>query len=220
MGAQRFRPGALILDFDGTIVDTETPWYRAWQAVYAGFGAELPAALWARTVGTAGGAFDPVAHLEAQLGRPVDRAAVEAEFRRRGLALQARQGLRPGVRELLEEARAAALPVGLASNSPRAWVTGYLERFGLGGHFHAVCTGDEVVRLKPDPELYLLALRRLGVPAAAAVAVEDSPSGAAAALAAGLRCVVVPNAFTRVLRFPEGARLLPTLRGVRLAALG
>lgn len=211
---------ALILDFDGTIVDTETPWYRAWQQVYAGFGQDLPVPEWARTVGTADGAFDPVAHLESRLGRQLDRAALERDFRRRGLRLQAREGLRPGIRALLAEAAAAGVPVALASNSPRSWVEPYVHRFGIAGSFRAVCTREEVEFLKPAPDLYLLALSRLGVAAAGAVALEDSPSGAEAALRAGLTCVVVPNAFTAALRFPEGARVLPSLRGVRLAGLG
>ena len=210
---------ALILDFDGTIVDTETPWYRAWQEVYAGFGEDLPVAEWARTVGTAEGAFDPVVHLEQRLGRSLDRTALEADFRTRGLRLQAREGLRPGISALLGEAHAASVPVALASNSPRSWVEPYLRRFGIAGSFGAVCTREDVVHPKPAPDLYRLALRRLGVPAQRAVALEDSPSGAEAALLAGLTCVVVPNAFTAALRFPEGARVLPSLQGVPQAAL-
>ncbi len=218
-GGASVLPEALALDFDGTIVDTETPWYRAWQAVYAGFGAALPAEEWARTVGTAGDAFDPVAYLEARVGRPLDRAALQGDFRARGLALQARQKLRPGVRALLEEARGLDLPVALASSSPRPWIQGYLERFDLLRFFRTICTAEDVRQVKPAPDLYRLAVRRLGVAASRTVALEDSPHGAAAALAAGVPCVVVPNAFTRVLRFPEGATVLPTLRGRGLEAL-
>jgi HAD superfamily hydrolase (TIGR01509 family) len=209
---------ALVFDFDGTLVDTETPWYQAAQEVYAEHGATLAFEAWARGIGTAAHAFDPWAHLQDQLGRPVDRALVRARYEARVRALVAEAPLRPGVARLLAEAARRGLRLGLASSSPRAWVLGHLERLGLTGWFAAVCTQDDVERVKPAPDLYLLALRRLGVAAEEALAVEDSPNGVRAAVAAGIRCVYVPNATTAALPAPEAALVLASFEEADLRA--
>jgi beta-phosphoglucomutase-like phosphatase (HAD superfamily) len=108
---------ALIFDFDGTILDTEMPWYRAWQEVYGAHGAELALTEWAQAVGTSDEAFDPVIYLAGLTGRQVEREAAEAAARERALALIGRERLRAGFVELLDAAHARGLRVGLASSS-------------------------------------------------------------------------------------------------------
>jgi putative hydrolase of the HAD superfamily len=93
--------------------------------------------------------------------------------------------------------------LGVASSSGREWVEGYLKLFELRHHFEVLFTREDVVRVKPDPALYSLAVNALGVLPADAVAIEDSRNGMLAAKAAGLKCVVVPNEITRQLLFPE-----------------
>jgi hypothetical protein len=85
--------------------------------------------------------------------------------------------------------------VAIASSSPRSWVVGHLEHVDAVELFDHIVTGDEVATHKPDPAIYGLALRRLGVPGSAAIAVEDTPHGVAAAQAAGMFAVAVPNPF-------------------------
>jgi len=102
----------------------------------------------------------------------------------------------PGVRRLLEDARSLGLRRAVASSSSSGWVEGWLQRHGILHLFDAVATRDQVSRVKPDPELFLLAAARLGVPAPGCVVFEDSANGMQAALAAGMRCVAVPNALT------------------------
>lgn len=210
---------ALLFDFDGTILDTESACYRAWAEVYSEYGAELPLSRWAAAVGTTADAFDPMAYLEELLQRKLDRERIEAARRKREQELIACEPLRPGVRSLLFEAKARGLKVGVASNSSRAWVEGHLLAHGLLEPFETLCTADDTERLKPAPDLYRLALERLDVAPADAVAIEDSPSGATAALAAGVWCVVVPNEITRDFTFPPAHLRLPSLEGVRLDAL-
>ncbi len=106
------------------------------------------------------------------------------------------QQLMPGVRRLLEDARDLGLRRAVASSSSSGWVEGWLQRHGILHLFDAVATRDHVSRVKPDPELFLLAAARLDVPAPACVVFEDSANGMRAALAAGMRCVAVPNALT------------------------
>lgn len=189
---------ALIFDFDGTLLDTEIHEYEGWRALYASHGLELPLARWQEGVGTAGG-FDPWAGLPVPAA---DRGEVAARLDERIHAAIEAAELRPGVRVVLEEARAAGLKLAVASSSHRAWVVRWLERHGLLGAFDALATADDVARVKPDPALYGLALERLGVRPAEALAVEDSLNGATGAHRAGLRVVVTPNDVTRNQAFP------------------
>jgi putative hydrolase of the HAD superfamily len=210
---------AIVFDLDGTIVDTETPWYTAAGELYARHGLRLEFADWARGIGTASTAFDPLTHLERLLGHPIDREALAAQYRGRVEALLADAALRPGVRELLDAAEARGLALALASSSSRPWVLARLAPFGLLPRFAAVCTREDVMAVKPDPALYRLAVDRLGVSPAEALAIEDSPHGATAALRAGLACVVVPNPTTAPLPVPTGARRLDSLAELDLDKL-
>jgi HAD superfamily hydrolase (TIGR01509 family) len=112
------------------------------------------------------------------------------------------------------------LKLAIASSSSREWVHGWANTLGVLEFFAATATKDDVLRVKPDPALYLVALERLGVASSDALALEDSPNGARAALAAGLRCVVIPNEVTRTLEFPEGAHRLESLSDATLERLG
>ncbi|MBB5236217.1 HAD family hydrolase [Deinococcus budaensis] len=190
---------ALIFDFDGTIFDTETREFSHWQGLYREHGRELSLDEWQQGIGT-WDAFDPWAGLPEHV--QADRPRVQAELHTRLLADLAGQDLRPGVRAVLEDVGRAGLRLALATSSDRAWVTRWLRQHGLLDLFEVLTTRDDVRRVKPDPELYLLAAAHLGLRPEACLAVEDSLNGATAALAAGLRVVVVPNDVTRTQPFP------------------
>jgi HAD superfamily hydrolase (TIGR01509 family) len=187
---------AVIFDLDGTILDTETPEFVSWQEAYAALGVALEPAVWSATIGTADSGWDPYEHLEDLVGGPVDRPSIRAARRARFDELIAAAEPRAGIVAWLDEARELGLKVGLASSSSAAWVGRFLDALGLRDRFDVLATRDRVARSKPDPELYLLALHELGADAARALAVEDSPNGVAAAKAAGLFCVAVPNPLT------------------------
>ena len=125
----------------------------------------------------------------------------------------------PGVLDLLGEAGEQGVPVGVASSSTRRWVVGHLERVGILDRFDSVLCRDDVSATKPDPELYTRSAEALGAAPARTVAIEDSPNGIAAAKAAGLFCVAVPNPMTHDL--PTGAAdvQVDTLASVSLASL-
>ncbi|MCY7289354.1 MAG: HAD family hydrolase [Cryobacterium sp.] len=209
---------ALIFDFDGLIVDTETPDYQAWQEVFATHGCALSTETWAISIGSSH-MLDPYDHLESLLGHPIDRPAIRSMVRARFLDLLGSPAPLPGVLDYLNAAPALGLQVGLASSSPRAWVVGYLEQLGLLGHFAAICTSDDVARTKPEPDLYLAALAKLGVAPAQAVALEDSPNGVRAAQAAGMRGVAVPNPVTRLMDLSHADLVLPGLDRLPLSTL-
>ncbi|WP_424950153.1 HAD family hydrolase [Deinococcus sp.] len=196
---------ALVFDFDGTILDTETPEFRRWEALYARHGRTLALADWQRGVGT-WDAFDPWLGLPDEV--QARREEVYAELH--GLIHQDISGaeLRPGVRRVLQDARAAGLRLALCTSSSHAWIDPWLAQQGLDDVFEVMATRDDVARVKPDPELYLLACERLGLSPEACLALEDSFNGATAAVAAGLRVLVVPNEVTASQAFaPHWPRL-------------
>ncbi|GAB2693234.1 HAD family hydrolase [Paenibacillus thermoaerophilus] len=197
---------AVIFDFDGLIIDTETAWYQAFSRVYADHGEQLPLELFAQCIGTLDDVFDPYVELERRLGKTIDRDALRKRAGELHAEIMADADLRPGVRDYLDAARQLGLGIALASSSPRSWIDPYLERYHLKHYFHSLHTGDTVKRVKPDPELYVRALDSLGVSGNEALAFEDSENGLRAALGAGLRCVVVPNEATAHLAF-DGASL-------------
>jgi HAD superfamily hydrolase (TIGR01509 family) len=209
---------ALIFDFDGLILDTELPEYQSWQEQYEKFGCVLPLAEWSAEIGTFG-AFDPYSYLERQLGRPIDRASIRSARHARFAELIAGQAPLPGVREMLLEARARGLKLGVASSSSRSWVQGHLEQLGLASYFDCVKTSDDVARIKPEPDLYQAALAALDTPAHAALAFEDSPNGALAAARAGIFCIAVPNQLTCQLRIDAASLQLASLADMPLGAL-
>jgi beta-phosphoglucomutase-like phosphatase (HAD superfamily) len=187
---------ALFFDFDGTLWDSESAVFDAYRRLYATHGEDLPAEEWALGVGTLGG-FDPVADLEARLGRALQRTKGEDPGWESVVGSLDGIGLRPGVRTYLEEATARGLALGIVSSNERDWVVEHLERLGTADVWSVVLTADgDELRAKPHPVLYLDALRAVGAAPDEAVAVEDSPNGIAAAKSAGLFCLAVPNEVT------------------------
>ena len=212
------RIAALIFDFDGLILDTETPEYDAWREVYAEHGCELPLALWVDSIGRGHEQikFDPYEYLSECAGKVVDREAVRA--RRRVLFHERidRMPPRPGVIDYLTEATTRGLKLAVASSSDRDWVEGHLRRLDLLHYFALTRCSDDVARTKPAPDVYLAALEGLGVTAAQTIAFEDSPNGTLAAHRAGIYTVAVPNALTAMLDFPHADARIGSMAEVPL----
>jgi HAD superfamily hydrolase (TIGR01509 family) len=210
---------ALLFDFDGTLVDTESIDLRTWHEVFEAHGVALPVDRFALRIGTLTGP-DELEELDALLESPSDREAVVAGRRQRELELLELEPLRPGVREYLEDAKSLGLRVGIVSSSTRSWIDRNLERLGLlDGWATVVCADGDTTRCKPSPALYVEALEKLGVAAEEAIAIEDSPNGIAAARAAGIFCVAFPNDVTQALDFSHADLLLASLEDVPLEEL-
>lgn len=207
---------ALVFDFDGIIVDTEGPAFRAWQELFIEHQQNLALNLWQAEIGTHG-AFDPYAHLEQSIGRPVDRESVRNRTRARSAELIARCEVLPGVMEWIREAQSTGLRLAMASSSPTDWVTGFLDRFELRGIFEVLKCREDVEAVKPEPHLYTSAVHSLGVEPSRALAVEDSPNGIKSAKAAGLWCVAVPHDLTRNLPLDEADVVLSSLNEMTIA---
>jgi len=210
---------ALVFDFDGLILDTETPIFQSWREVYQEHGQELQLEKWATVIGTYEEPFDVFEYLQELTGRSLDRAAVETGRKAREMALLAGQTIRPGVVDYLQSAQRLGLKIGLASSSPCRWVTGNLDRLGLIDHFECIRCQDDVRLTKPDPELYLAAAACLEVSPVEAIAIEDSPNGVTAAKRAGMYAVAVPNDLTRGLRLDHADLRLESLADMPLEDL-
>ena len=213
------RSRALVLDFDGTILDSEWPIFQATNDLYAEFGMDaVPLDEWRETIGVA----DHEMHHD-YLGRVVERHPGEtrAELSARRLAhrdrLMAAETIRAGIEDWVAAAAAAGLPIGVASSSTPDWVEGNLERLGLARHVDVVAATPKGQPGKPDPAVYLRACDGLGVDPAAALAIEDSPTGLTAAIAAGMRCLIVPNRITAAMTFDGAHHLAPSLGEVNPA---
>lgn len=189
-------PDALIFDFDGLICDTEVALMHAAQDLFADHGVELPVDRWLEVVGTASPVDFWVPWLEELLGRGVDRDDVLVDHRRREQERSVLLRPNDGVLALLGGAEEHGIPCAIASSSPTTWVEPFLERFGIRSRFATVVCREHAARAKPHPDLYLAAAERLGVRPERCVALEDSRNGSLAAVAAGMRCIVVPNVIT------------------------
>jgi HAD superfamily hydrolase (TIGR01509 family) len=210
---------AVIFDFDGLILDTEMPAYQSWQEIFELHGHSLPMSVWELVLGGRSSAPIVCDYLEELLGEPIDRDRLVERRRARNLELMAAEQILPGVRERIAEAKALGLRLGVASSSSREWVAGHLQRFGLREYFDCLRCGDEVSRVKPEPDLYLAALAGLDVEAERAIALEDSPKGVIAAKRAGIFCVAVPNTITARLTLDHADLVLPSLAATKMPEL-
>ena len=180
---------ALVFDFDGLILDTETALIDAYAQVFHRHGRPFSRQLAHEAVGRTELHFDPW----AAFGPRADRAALEAERQQVSQEIIARQPVLPGVREYLHQARTLGLQLGLASNSDHPHVEGHLGRLSLRDHFDYLRCIEDVPAGKPEPHLYRAVIEHFGVAGREAIAFEDSAHGAHAAKRAGLWCVAVPG---------------------------
>ncbi len=190
---------ALIFDFDGLILDTETPEIEVWKRIYGEHGQAYPMELWSQIIGGWGNTdFDPALELQRLAAEPVGMAAIRQRHRQESDALIRNSPVMKGVAAVLASAQQLGLRCAIASSSDRSWVETHLRRLGLISKFEKIVTGDDVQkgRTKPHPDIFLKVLEVLQLAPDEALVMEDSPNGIRAAHAAGLRVVGVPNPVT------------------------
>ena len=212
---------ALIFDFDGLILDTETPDYEVWQNIYREYGFELPPEEWGKIIGTSLNLFDAAEHLSLLSQGRLDSISLRDRHRLESHARTITQSTLPGVMEYLHDAKRLGLKLAIASSSPHSWVDIHAKRLGIFDYFDKVICSDEVgvARTKPNPDLFLLALDRLGVRKNEAIVFEDSPNGVKAARSAGIFVVAVPNSVTSQLSIENANLTLSSLTDLSLPEL-
>jgi HAD superfamily hydrolase (TIGR01509 family) len=194
---------ALIFDVDGTLAETEELHREAFNDAFAAAGLDWhwDQALYARLLAVTGGK-ERMAHYQHSAGvaAPLPAAQIAAlhadkTTRYANRVTAGRVDLRPGVRRLMNEARAAGLRLAIATTTSRANVDALLAAASPLPGFDVIAAGDEVPRKKPAPDIYDLALARLGLPAEACIAIEDTENGLRSAAGAGLRCVMTVSVY-------------------------
>jgi len=213
---------ALIFDFDGLILDTETPEYLAWKNIYQDHGFELPHDEWGKIVGGYGlSNFDAAEHLARLSQGRLDSASLRARHKSESGALIRAQTILPGALEMILEAKQLGLKLAIASSSNHKWVETHATRLGVLHYFDVVICSDDVGagRTKPNPDLFLTALNQLQVRKDETVVFEDSPNGVLAANRAGLYVVAVPNPVTAMLNLEGADKIVTSLVNLRLSEL-
>lgn len=212
---------AIVFDFDGLILDTESPDFVAWSEIYGEHNGELRFDDWVSNIGLGAGdvKFFPLDNLQAQLAHTLDAEMIHAKRRERYLEIVHDQPILPGVETYIAEAKRLGLKLGVASSSDSSWVKGHLLRLGLLENFDAIRCADHVSRTKPHPELYLAVVAALGVQPHEAVALEDSSHGVSSAKAAGLYAVAIPNSVTHRLPLEHADLRLSSMEDLPLESL-
>lgn len=209
---------ALIFDFDGLILDTETAEVEAWRPEFEAHGAPFPEEyfLWAVGRGAEQITKRTIDLLQEAVPELSSIAEIERRANRRRLHIIDERIARPGIVELITEAH-GVVPLAVASSSKHGWVDTHLGRLGLWNYFETVVCADDVPRAKPFPDLYLEAIRRLGISAQDTFALEDSANGITAARDAGLKVIAFPNDLTKHLDLSHATKEWKSDRAPSLA---
>ncbi len=209
---------ALIIDFDGTMIDSESLWHKAYDVwTKEHYDHEFPLDLFIRNAGSDG--REVFGELERRIGRPVDwKEMQEWSYGQVHKWADALLPL-PGVVELIREAKAKGLKISTGTSSRAFRVVAQLERLGLMKYFDALSTVDLVARAKPAPDIFLKAAELLGVEPYECLVIEDSANGVEAARRAGMRCLIVPNDITRTMDFSGAYQVLSSLAEIDLDAI-
>lgn len=202
---------AVIFDLDGLLADTECLHCRAYQMALSEHGVELRDDDYAEHWVRFGNGIVDWVNLR---GLALDPDALRLRKARHYLDLLA-SSLRPmeGALELLDFLR-GKVKIALASSSYRDAIDGVLAGLAIGHFFEVVVSGLDVARVKPAPDIFLKAARDLGVPPSQCLVFEDAEKGVVAAHRAGMRCIAVPNEYTRHHDFSKATKICSSLKDV------
>ena len=216
-GYIEFLRKGLLFDFDGLILDTETPEVRAWEWMFAQHNLEYPKEIWQSIVGRGPDQIsekpEDILVRMAELDDAPER--LYKTFRARYFQVLEKVA-RPGVEKLISDALGLGYELHIVSSSEKRWVEGHLNDLGLREHFQTLTTRDEGVPTKPAPDLYLRCLEKTDLKPKQVWALEDSENGLTAAKAAGLRTIVCPNPTTEHLNFSKADKFVSSLEDITL----
>lgn len=202
---------AVLFDFDGVLVDTEWAIYQAWLRTFQTHGHDLPLDVYTHCIGSDFATWSPKTHLEDLTGRAFDWHDLDLRRQEEILSELSGEGTMQGVIALLERLTRDAVRRAVVSSSSHHWVDGWLEKLSFGHHFETVVCRGDAERIKPAPDLFLEAARRLDLAPADCLVIEDSLNGVKSAKAAGMAVWVVPNRVTAGLDFSAADRIFRSL---------
>ena len=204
---------AIVFDMDGLMVDSEPLSQQAWDEYLRPYGHQLTEEIVSSIIGLRADVSTPTIKKLFNLPEPVPviiakRAALYSQIRAKGVPTM------PGLHELQAEIERRQIPWAVATSSPRHHAEEILQQLGLQDRCRAIAAGDEVAHGKPQPDIYLLAAERLGIPPQNCLALEDSGPGSQAAVAAGMITIAIPNAQTKTADFSHAHHRYSSLHEV------
>ncbi len=171
----------LLFDFDGLILDTETPIFKAWNDKFNEYGQQLLLEDWAEILGKSTDDLGPIEDFLDSIASEEESQRIIQQVSETERGLIEKQSPLPGAVELIKRAKYSGKKLGIVSSSDRKWVHGHLGRLGLLDYFDHTSCSDDVADAKPDPALYHLGLGKMGCSPDKVVVLEDSPNGVLAA---------------------------------------
>lgn len=203
---------ALIFDFDGLILDTETAEVEIWHDLYSKAGLSFDMTAYKELIGSSGhGDYDPAQALVDRQGETRTFQEVRRDFREIAYKYAEDQEPMEGVVDLIRKAKAKNYLLAVGSSASYQWVGTHLRRLGLLEEFDVIVTSDDVESAKPSPDIFLKVIEKLGISADQALVLEDSLNGVLAANHAGIRVIAVPNPITIDQDFSLATAVLPSL---------
>ena len=208
---------AVLFDFDGVLVDTEWAIYQAWLRTFEAHGHDLPLEIYTRCIGSDFAIWSPKTHLEDLSGMDFDRHDLDARRQQEIMQDLKHQGPMLGVVGLLDQLAAGGVRCAVVSSSSHAWVDGWLARLAISDRFETVVCRGDAPQIKPAPDLYQEAAKRLRLEPEQCLVIEDSLNGAKAAIAAEMPVWIVPNRVTAGLDFAAADRVFASLEELATA---
>ncbi len=198
---------AFIFDFDGLIIDTETSCYLSWKTIYQRYAVDLPLSEWIKCVGSSNDRFDPIQFLKSKTIKNLPETLEGEQYQIHYQTSQSYPVL-PGVLTYLNFARENDIKLAVASSSPASWVYAHLKQKELLPYFDEIVTSDDVVHVKPAPDLFLKVKEKLNINDYEGIVFEDSEHGIDAATQANLFTVAIPNQITALSDFRKATLVL------------
>ena len=202
---------AILFDFDGVILDTEWSIYESMREVFVENGHDLPLEEYVKCIGSDFNTWSPETMLENLTGKTFDWEAIGIARNKWIRQEIAKLDAMPGVRETIAHCQKNNIPIAIVSSSTHSWVDGWLEKLGLISSFDHIIGREDAPRIKPSPDLYAEAVKRLSLPASKCLVIEDSLNGLKSAHEVGCPVVAIPNRITQCIDFSEAEHRYSTL---------
>ncbi|MBN1601865.1 MAG: HAD family phosphatase [Chitinispirillaceae bacterium] len=213
------RLDAVVFDFDGVVIDTETARYEVWKKIFEEYGQVLPREIWVKSIGRSEYVVNPCDLLRGITGRDIDVDQLWLYQKKMEDRYIAGKPLTAGLVERLNEVKAAGARIAIASSASRRYVEKHLKDRDIFGYFDTLVCRDDVIKHKPDPEPYRNAVESLGAELSFSLAVEDSPAGIESAVSAGLFCVAIAGNMTREMNLSRAHCIVDSLDDITFTSI-
>jgi putative hydrolase of the HAD superfamily len=213
------RLDAVVFDFDGVIIDTETARFEVWEKIFEEHGQVLPREVWVKSIGRSEYVVNPYDLLREVTGEHIDIDRLRLYEKKMEDEYIARKPLTPGLVERMDEARNAGARLAIATSASRRYVEKHLRDRGIFSCFDLLVCRDDVTKHKPDPEPYKNAVESLGADFSCSLAVEDSPAGIESAVTAGLFCVAIAGNMTKEMNLNRAHRIVNSLTDITFKSI-